>query len=165
MKYTVLVGDKTYIVEIGADNRIFLDGTPHEVDFKGIDGGSLYSLLVDNTSWELLAEPNRDEYRISLEGELHVVTVMDERTGKMAKALGKAAISAGDVTLKAPMPGLVRQMMVSVDQEVTAGQGLVILEAMKMENELRAPRGGTIKELLVKAGEKVEHGQALVVIK
>jgi biotin carboxyl carrier protein len=69
------------------------------------------------------------------------------------------------VTIKAPMPGLVRAINVNVGDSVIARQGVVILEAMKMENELRTPRVGVVKEIRVKPGDKVEQGQVLVIIK
>jgi pyruvate carboxylase subunit B len=64
--------------------------------------------------------------------------------------------------IKAPMPGLVVRVQVAVGQAVTAGVGLVVVEAMKMENELKAPRAGTVAQVHVQAGDKVEKGQPLV---
>jgi len=165
MKYTANIGDKVYEEEVGPNNTVFIDGEPHSVDFRDIDGLALYSLLMDNRSWEVLVERRGDEFRISIAGELLVVNVEDERTRKIEKGLGKVNVPSGDVILKAPMPGLVRGVSVEQGQEIKAGQGLIILEAMKMENELRAPRAGSIKEIRVKTGDRVEHGQPLVVIK
>jgi biotin carboxyl carrier protein len=165
MKYTATIGESLYDIEIGPNNTVTINGEPHSIDLRGIEGVSLYSLLVDNKSWEVLVERSGDEYRISIGDELLLVTVYDERTRKIEKGLGKTAPPTGEVVLKAPMPGLVREVPVQVGQEVKAGQGLVILEAMKMENELRAPRAGCIREIRVKPGDTVEHGQALLVIK
>lgn len=165
MKYTAIISEKAYEVEVEPNNTIRIDGEAHSIDFRGIESVSLYSLLMDNKSWEVLVERAGDEFRVSIDGELHLVRVQDERTRKIEKGLGKVGAPSGEVTLKAPMPGLVRGVSAQVGQEVKAGQGLVILEAMKMENELRAPRGGAIKEVRVKPGDKVEQGQALLVIK
>ncbi len=165
MKYTAIIKDKTYDIEISANNTVLINGEPHNVDFRGIDGMSLYSLLVDNTSWEALVERNGDEYRVQIDGTLHVVEVQDERTRKLAKANKPAAGPSGELPLKAPMPGLVRAVNVNVGDSVQAKQSAVILEAMKMENELRLPRAGVIKEIRVKAGDKVDQGQVLLVIK
>ncbi len=165
MKYTATVGDKVYEVEVGTDNKVTINGEPHSVDFRGIDSEALYSLLIDNRSWEVMSERRGDEFRISIAGELYVVTVEDERTRKIEKGLGKVSAPSGEVMMKAPMPGLVRAVSAEVGQEIKGGQGLIILEAMKMENELRAPRVGVIKEIRVKPGDKVEQGQALLVIK
>jgi len=165
MKYTAIINDKMYEVEISANNTVLVNGEPHSIDFRSIDGNSLYSLLLDNASWEALVQHEGDAYRILIDGHLHVVDVQDERTRKIAKATKGAGAPAGEIAIKAPMPGLVREVSVNVGDAVKARQGIVILEAMKMENEIRAPRDGIVKEIRVKAGDKVEQGQALVIVK
>ncbi|MCI0475129.1 MAG: biotin/lipoyl-binding protein [Anaerolineales bacterium] len=165
MKYTAIINDKTYDIEVGANNTVMVNGEPHNVDFRTIDGSALYSLLLDNASWEALVDRNGDEYRVLIGGELNVVVVQDERTRKMAKAEGAQAAPTGEAIIKAPMPGLVRGVVVNVGDNVAAKQGVVILEAMKMENELRTPRAGIVKEVRVKAGDKVEQGQVLMIVK
>ena len=164
MKYTCIVGEHTYEIRPGANQTIDVNGEPHRVDFQTIDQGTLYSLLIDNHSWQVLVDRSGDEYRVSIDGELYIVSVQDERTRKIQKALNRAAKESGEFILKAPMPGLVRGVPVQTGQEVQKGQGLVILEAMKMENELRAPRVGVVRDIRVKPGDAVELGQALVVI-
>jgi|SRR5581483_3993929 pyruvate carboxylase subunit B len=164
MKYTVLIGERTYEIRPDANQTIEIDGEPHRVDFRSIEGSGFYSVLIDNRSWQALVERDGDEYRVSIDGEMYVVNVQDERTRKIQKALSRAAAATGEFVLKAPMPGLVRNVPVQVGQTIPQGQGLVILEAMKMENELRSPRAGTVYEVRVKPGDAVELGQALVVI-
>ncbi|TAH49725.1 MAG: biotin/lipoyl-binding protein [Chloroflexota bacterium] len=164
MHYTCIVGERTYEIRPGANQAVEVNGEPHRADFQTIDGGALYSLLLDNHSWQVLVERNGDEYRVSIDGDLYVVSVQDERTRKIQKALNRAAKDAGEFILKAPMPGLVRGVTVQTGQEVQKGQGLVILEAMKMENELRAPRVGVVRDIRVKPGDAVELGQALVIL-
>lgn len=165
MKYTAIINDQTYEIKVGSDNTVTVDGKTYKVDLRSIDGNAQYSLLLDNNSWEALVDRNGDEYRILIGGELNVVLVQDERTRKMAKVEGKQAVSTGEAIIKAPMPGLVRGVNVKVGDSVNARQGVVILEAMKMENELRTPRAGVVREVRVKAGDAVEQGQVLVVIK
>jgi biotin carboxyl carrier protein len=165
MKYTAIINDKAHTIEIGANNTISIDGESHGIDFCSIDGTTLYSLLMDNVSWEVLVERTGDRYRILIDGELHIVDVQDERTRKLAKAEARMAGTSGEVTIKAPMPGLVHDVHVNVGDAVVARQGVVILEAMKMQNELRVPRAGIVKEIRVKPGDKVEQGQVLVVVK
>lgn len=165
MKYTALINDRSYTIEIAANNTVIINGEAHTVDFRSIDGMTLFSLLMDNVSWEVLVERTGDEYRLLIDGELHIVDVQDERTRKLAKVEAKTAAPAGEVAIKAPMPGLVREVNVNVGDSVAAKQGIVILEAMKMQNELRAPRAGVVKEIRVKEGEAVNQGQVLVVIK
>ncbi len=165
MRYTAIINDKAYEIEIGANNTVMVNGEPHNVDFRSIDGSRLYSLLMDNSSWETLVDRNGDEYRVLIGGELHIVNVQDERTRKMAKAEKAQAASTAEVTIKAPMPGMVREVQVNVGDSVAGKQGVVILEAMKMQNELRTPRAGTVKEIRVKSGDKVEQGQVLLIVR
>ncbi len=165
MKYTTTVGERVYEIEIGSDNTLTIDGERHTIDFRAVDGETLYSLLLDNKSSEVLVECNGDECCVSIGDARYAVCVEDERSRKIGRGLGKMGPPSGEVTLKAPMPGLVRGISVEVWEEVKQGQGVVILEAMKMENELRAPRAGVITDIRVKPGDKVEQGQALVVIK
>ncbi len=165
MKYTTTIGERVYEIEIGSDGTLTIDGKRHAVDFRAVDGGALYSLLLDNKSTEVLVECDHDEYCVSFGDLQYLVNVEDERSRKIGRGLGKVAPPSGEVVIKAPMPGLVRGIPVEVWEEVKQGQGVVILEAMKMENELRAPRGGVITDIRVKPGDKVEQGQVLVVIK
>ncbi|RIK26833.1 MAG: acetyl-CoA carboxylase biotin carboxyl carrier protein subunit [Chloroflexi bacterium] len=164
MKYTVLIGDRTYEIRPDANQTIEIDGEPHRVDFRSIEDSGIFSLLIDNRSWQALVERAGDEYRIFIDGEMYVVNVQDERTRKIQKALNKVGAASGEFILKAPMPGLVRHIPIQVGQEIAAGQGLIILEAMKMENELRAPRAGVVREVRVKPGDAVELGQTLVIM-
>ena len=87
---------------------------------------------------------------------------LDERTHAIRALSGAASAPAGPAPLKAPMPGLVVRVNVAVGDEVAAGQGLVVIEAMKMENELRAAAAGRVKAVRVAVGEAVEKGQLLV---
>jgi len=162
VKYVVTVGDKTYDIEVGGDGEIEIDGVPHQVDIQNIDGYSLFSLLLDNRSYELIVEREGEEFRVLLEGEMYTVSLTDERARRLAGA--PARVPSGEVMVKAPMPGLVVAVPATLDQEVKIGQGLVILEAMKMENELRAPKAGRVKAVRVSPGQVVEKDQVLVVI-
>jgi biotin carboxyl carrier protein len=90
------------------------------------------------------------------------VGVEDERAARLAQFSGRAARAAGREVIAAPMPGLVVRVNVEAGQAVTAGESLVVLQAMKMENELASPRGGTVKAVVVEPGQAVEPGQVLV---
>jgi biotin carboxyl carrier protein len=165
MRYTAIINEKAYDIDIDANNTVMVNGQPHNIDFRTIDGSALYSLLLDNSSWEALIDRNGDEYRVLIGGELHVVTVQDERTRKMAKVEKSQDAHAGEAIIKAPMPGMVREVQVNVGDSVVVKQGVLILEAMKMQNELRTPKAGTVKEIRVKPGDKVEQGQVLLIVK
>lgn len=162
MKYVVTVEDKNYDIEVGGDREIEIDGVPHQVDLQNIDGYSLFSLLLDNRSYELIVEREGEEFRVLLGGEMYTVRVADERARRLMEV--QARVPSGEVAVKAPMPGLVVAVAATFGQEVKIGQGLIILEAMKMENELRAPRAGRVKAIRVSPGQVVDKDQVLVVI-
>lgn len=162
MKYMVTVGDHSYEIEVGGDRGIEIDGVPHQVDIQDIDGYSLFSLLLDHRSYELIAEREGEEFRILLEGEMYTVRVADERARRLMEAPARAP--SGEMAVKAPMPGQVVAVPATLGQEVMMGQGLIILEAMKMENELRAPKAGRVKAIRVSPGQVVDKDQVLVVI-
>jgi biotin carboxyl carrier protein len=101
------------------------------------------------------------EVLVTLDARVRAVTVNGRRTGHAAQVGVQAP---GEQRVTAPMPGRVVRVLVAPGDEVTARQGLVVVEAMKMENELRAPRGGRVKEIGVAAGVSVEAGRVLVII-
>ncbi|MBI3286976.1 MAG: biotin/lipoyl-binding protein [Chloroflexi bacterium] len=163
MRYWATVGGHEYSIEIDSENKIVIDGTPHHADLQSIDGATLYSLLVDHESYDLVVDREGDTFRILLRGEMYTVSVEDERTRRL-KESGPLQAPSGEVVVKAPMPGLVVAVPAQEGSSVEMGQGLVILEAMKMENEIRTPRGGTVKSVKVTPGQVVDQGQALVII-
>ena len=164
MKYEVVVQGETYVVEIDTEGRVILDGAQVEVDFADIGQWGLYSLLVNNESFEALVEQREDSWQVLMRGSMYDVQVLDERT-QLLRARAQSLVPAtGEVAIKAPMPGLVVAVSVQAGQEVIAGDNIVILESMKMENELKAPRAGRIERISVNAGDNVEQNQTLVVM-
>ncbi len=106
--------------------------------------------------------PGRGRYALSIGGFRYEVEALDERTRAIRDLTAAAAVPAGPAPLVAPMPGLIVRVNVEAGQVVQPGQGLVVMEAMKMENELRTQSGGTVKAILVEAGAVVEKGARLV---
>lgn len=159
---------KTYEIEIEDDGLIRVDGQEYRADLREIAGLSIYSLLLDNRSVEVhVAETGRNTFRVMAAGEGYEgyeVQVQDELTARLSKASGGALGAGVDSAVKAPIPGLVVKVTVSAGDHVEAGQSLVILEAMKMENELRAPRSGSIATIHVRAGDSVNQGETLVTL-
>jgi biotin carboxyl carrier protein len=99
---------------------------------------------------------------VLLRGRLYPVNVEDEREKRLRAAAGGRVAETGEYHLRAPMPGLVVAVQVIEGQEVKKGQVILILESMKMQNELKSPRDGTIGRIRVKAGESVEQKQSLL---
>jgi biotin carboxyl carrier protein len=164
MRYEVTIDDQCYLIEISEGGHIKLDGREVEVDFAQIGSGGLISLLVDNESFEALVETREGRWQVLLRGDLYDVDVVDERARLLRARAGLTVPDSGEVKIKAPMPGLVVAVSVEVGQEVVAGDNVVILESMKMENELKAPREGLVKHINVQIGDSVEKNQTLVVI-
>jgi biotin carboxyl carrier protein len=104
----------------------------------------------------------RGAYGISIDGRRFAVEALDERTRAIRDLSAASAAAAGPAPLVAPMPGLIVRVNVAPGEEVQAGQGLVVMEAMKMENELRASSAGTVVAVRVTPGTAVEKGAVLV---
>lgn len=164
MKYMATVNDRTFTIDILPDGKLLVDGEPRDVDFLSLDDKTLYSLLFDNNSYEGLVEEAEGRYDVLLWGALYNVKVMDEREQRLASSSAGFVPDDAEIVIRAPMPGLIITVAVEPGQEVVAGQTLVILESMKMENELKAPRDGKVHSLSVKPGDSVEQNKRLVTV-
>jgi biotin carboxyl carrier protein len=139
-----------------------VDGRLMRVDFRRVD--DRWSMLVGNASYEVAIESRRQgRHLVHVDGHIVPVTVRVPGRGKIAADDGAGA--TGPATIVAPMPGRVVKVLVAPGDVVVARQGLVVVEAMKMENELRSPRAGTVAEVRVREGAPVEANVVLVVIK
>jgi biotin carboxyl carrier protein len=162
MKYATTIGERTYIVEINREGEVTIDGNTFPVDLQAIDEVT-YSLLMSNRSYEALVDTAGDELAVLLGGRLYTAQVLDERARRLSRP-GGSSVPSGEVTLKSPMPGLIVAVSVAEGQAVKKGQTVIVLESMKMENELKAPRDGTVSSIKVKVRQSVEQHQPLVVI-
>jgi biotin carboxyl carrier protein len=162
MKYITVVGDKQFLVEIIDDRHVSVDGKIYEVDFESVSGQPVYSLIVNGKSHESYVAQVDDIWQVLLRGRLYPVSVEDEREKRLRAAAGSGIAETGEFHLKAPMPGLVVTIPVAEGQEVKKGQVLLILESMKMQNELKSPRDGKVNRIKVRAGESVEQRQTLL---
>lgn len=163
MKYITTVEDKSFLVEIMDDRHISVDGKVYQVDFESVSGQPVYSLIVDGRSHEsYIYQGEDDNWQVLLRGRLYPVTVEDEREKRLRAAAGAGVAETGEFHLRAPMPGLVVAIPVAEGQPIKRGQVILILESMKMQNEIKSPRDGTISRIRVKAGETVEQKQTLL---
>ncbi|MDL1910387.1 biotin/lipoyl-binding protein [Chloroflexi bacterium CFX6] len=162
MKYITTVDDKQFLVEIIDEKHVSVDGQTYEVDFESVSGQPVYSLIVNGRSHESYIQPGDDAWQVLLRGRLYPVKVEDEREKRLRAAAGGGVAETGEFHLKAPMPGLVVAVPVAEGEQVEKGQVLVILESMKMQNELKSPRDGVVNRIRVRAGESVEQKQALL---
>jgi biotin carboxyl carrier protein len=162
MKYISTVNDIEYLIEIIDERHVSVNGRTLTVDFNSVSGQPVYSLLVDGTSSEAYVYPGEEKWEVLLMGRQFQVMVEDERDKRLRAAAGGSVSEAGEYHLKAPMPGMVVSILVEEGQKIEKGQVLLILESMKMQNELKSPRAGNIGRLRVKAGESVEQRQTLL---
>ena len=95
---------------------------------------------------------------------MYEVNITDERAQRLARATGGFASDSGEISIRSPMPGLIVAVPVQENDEVTKGQTIIILESMKMENELKAPRDGVINRISVNVGDSVEQNKLLITI-
>lgn len=162
MKYAVTIDGRT--VELAVDgDQVTINGQVHRAELVEVPGTPMRQLLLDGHSVALPMLPGgRGEWELSLAGDQWPAEVVDERTRHIRSLTGNRAGKAGPPVLKAPMPGLVVRVLVEPGQEVAAGAGLVVLEAMKMENELKAPAPGRIRSVSAQPGQPVEKGAVLV---
>ncbi len=164
MKYFVRVDGEEFEIEIAEDGQVLVNGEPVAVDMVQVPGQNVYSLLVEHHSYEVAAEEIRDGYEILLLGEQYRAQVEDEFRRRLMAGRERPAPPAGDATVKAPIPGLIVKVEVKEGDEIREGQPLVILEAMKMENEIRAPRPGTVQRVHIRPGQSVEQGEVLITL-
>jgi biotin carboxyl carrier protein len=162
MRYITTVEDKQFVIEIIDEKHISVDGKVYEVDFESVSGQPVYSLIVDGRSYEGYVAPGDNDWQVLLRGRLFPVTVEDEREKRLRSAAGGGVAETGEFHLKAPMPGLVVAIAVAEGDRVKKGQVLLILESMKMQNELKSPRDGIVERVRVRVGETVEQKQTLL---
>lgn len=162
MKRQILIGGKTLTVETVPSNgnsqrTLLVDGVPHYADVSSVEP-NVYSVLIDGRSVD-----------VTIDGDGHVwvgstrlsIEIRDPR--KWAR--GEGANSAhGAIAIKAAMPGKVVALLVQVGETIETGTGVLVVEAMKMQNELKSPKGGVVQAIRVSPGDSVASGQVLVVV-
>jgi pyruvate carboxylase subunit B len=162
VKYIVTIAGRTLEVEVDGD-QVSVDGRTVAAALSAVPGTPLRHLLVDGRPVALAMESaGKGTWGLTRAGERWDAEVIDERTRHIRNLTGAADRSRGAGVLRAPMPGLVVRVQGETGQTVAAGAGIVVLEAMKMENELRTTAPGVIKAVHARAGETVEKGQILV---
>ena len=164
MKYVATVDGQAYAVGLQPEGTVTLDGEPVEVDLESIDGGFHYSLLLGRRSHEVFVERCGDVCLVTVGGQRYRVQVKDAHVHH-GDERRRAPVGPGEAEVVSPMPGVVVAVLVEPGQEVRTGEGLLILEAMKMENEIRARRTGRVGAVHVVPGQRVSQNDLLVVIR
>jgi pyruvate carboxylase subunit B len=163
VKYVVDVAGRTVEVELDGSS-VRVDGTDFPASLSLLEGTPVAMVTIGETVHRVIVtrEAAKGRYVLSLDGRRYDVEALDER----ARAIRQLSVAAGGpkgpAPLAAPMPGLIVRVNVEVGAQVQPGQGLVVMEAMKMENELRASSAGVVKAIRVTPGTAVERGAILV---
>jgi pyruvate carboxylase subunit B len=162
VKYIVSVAGREIEVEVDGD-LVTVGGSTRTASLRTIPGTPVRQLVIEGRPTVLtMRSAGRGQWSLGVGGDRWEAEVVDERTRHIRSLTAGAARQRGPAILRAPMPGLVVRILVEAGQEVAAGAGLVVLEAMKMENELKAPAAGTVGAVRAQPGEAVEKGQVLV---
>ena len=162
MKYIVTVLGREVEVEVDGE-QVTVGGRSRAATLAAAPGTPVRQLLLDGRPESVAVESaGGGRWVVTRAGERWDVEVVDERTRHIRSLAGSGDKARGQAVLKAPMPGLVVRVQVEAGAAVVAGSGVIVLEAMKMENELRAAADGTVRVVRVRQGEAVEKGQVLV---
>ena len=163
MRYYVTIEGRTIEVDLGAEG-ITIDRERLTAELATVPGSPVRHLGVQGRSHAVHVGQSEGKgfWDFHLDGERYSAEVVNERTFTIRQMTGAAHKLHGRKPVRAPMPGLVVRVEVEPGSRVQAGQGVVIIEAMKMENELKAEAAGVVKRVLVGAGEAVEKGTVLV---
>jgi biotin carboxyl carrier protein len=176
MKFVAQMDGKTREIELSVDGdnpdqyRFVIDGKPYDVDCRRMPS-QIVSMLMDGKSYDVDLEriAKRTD---TLDGRVHVrvrgrvmrFEILDERRLKMKEAQGFRIEVGGVAVIDSPMPGKVIKLLKKPGDAVREGEGILVVEAMKMENELKSPKTGVVKEIKVREGEAVESGARLALI-
>jgi biotin carboxyl carrier protein len=163
VKYFVKVGDEELEVLVAADS-VTVNGETRQASLASVAGTPVSVLRIGDEVCRVVsrASESRGRYTLWLDGFRFETEALDEWARAIRELTGAAAAASGPAPVVAPMPGMIVRVQAQVGDQVQPGQGLVVMEAMKMENELRATSAGTIRAVLVQPGTAVEKGAVLL---
>ena len=167
MRYTAKINEHTFTIDLGegADRlELAIDGKPVDADWEWLGHDRDMSLLLDGRSYDIKIEPENGRLSIYYGGECFECLIEDVRLAELRRLAGEKVTAAGLFEIKAPMPGLILKVFVKPGQEVNKGERLLIIEAMKMENELKAPRDGIVKSINCQEQQAVEQAKVLLIL-
>jgi pyruvate carboxylase subunit B len=162
MLYHVTIAGRVLAVELDG-GRVTVDGADvGAADVVTLPGTPVRHLLLDGRSVLVVAERGQAAWNLHVDGWPVSAEVVDERTRAIRAMTARTAGPQGPRPVRAPMPGMIVRTDVEAGERVAAGQGVVVMEAMKMENELKAETAGVVARVLVTAGQAVEKGTVLI---
>jgi pyruvate carboxylase subunit B len=168
MRYKTRVGGRSF--DVAVERRegqvtVTMGGREYTADLRWIEGQERYSLILDGVSYEIFVEERGDGYRLYIQGQPFDVASQDERRAALEAITARPGRDDAATAVRAPMPGMVIVLDVAPGQAIEAGRTLLVIEAMKMHNEVRAPREGVVGEVRTGLGQRVEKDQVLVTLK
>jgi len=164
MKLELRVGDRTRNLEIerhGEQFQIRIDGRVVAADVKQVQP-EVYSVLIDGAAFEARIECRASELRVQIDGREFFIAIADPRQWRRDR--NQIAAAEGYQQIVSSIPGKVVRVMVRAGDAVEAGQGLLVVEAMKMQNEIKSPKAGKIERIAAQEGQTVNAGEVLAVI-
>jgi biotin carboxyl carrier protein len=166
MKYVVQLNDERKEVTLGSEGVSYENSSTQRAELSDIEGSPIRMMKIGTRVYRVVVQrrQGRGRYTLWIDGYRFEAEALDERTRAIRDLSAATAGPVGPAPVRAPMPGLIVRVNVKVGDEVQAGQGLVVMEAMKMENELRATAAGTVRSVEVSPGTVVEKGALLVAL-
>ena len=166
MKYVVQLNDERKSVTLGPEGVSYEDATLLYAELSDIEGSPISMVKIGTRVYRVVVQrrQGRGRYTLWIDGYRFEAEALDERTRAIRDLSAASAAPVGPAPVRAPMPGLIVRVNVKAGDKVHAGQGIVVMEAMKMENELRATAAGTVKSVEVVPGTAVEKGALLVAL-
>jgi pyruvate carboxylase subunit B len=166
LKYVVQLNGDRKVVDLESDGARYEDGQPGRAELSDIEGSPVRMVKIGTHVYRVVVEKRqgRGRYALWVDGYRFETEALDERTRAIRDLSAASTGPAGPAPILAPMPGLIVRVSVNVGDKVEAGQGLVVMEAMKMENELRTTTAGVVRSVEVSAGMTVEKGALLVAL-
>jgi biotin carboxyl carrier protein len=162
MVYYVTVGGRSFRVELNGEHARIDDVAVGDVTLAALPATAVRHLIAGGRATTIAAQRAGDSWSLLVDGWPLRADVIDERTRTIQSMTARGDTAPGPKPVRAPMPGLIVRVEVGVGDTVRAGQGVVAMEAMKMENELKAESAGVVSRILVEAGQAVEKGTVLV---
>lgn len=166
MKYFLKCGDREVVVELVerlGRLEVCVDGAPVDLEYQEIDRLGQVVLQHGPDAYALSVEGDESLAHVTLAGHVYSFSLEDER--ERAAHLAERAARGGGGPLKAVMPGFVAEVRVQPGDTVSEGDALLVLEAMKMQNEIQAPADGVVESVAVEAGQAVAAGEVLLVLR
>jgi len=162
MKYVLIIHGQEHSLEVRRGDLLAcsLDGTPFSAEVAQVRPG-IYSMLIGGKSFTVRIDKDEGEYEVQVEGDSYRIAVADPRRRERG---GSQLAIAGKQIVRAPMPGKVIRLLVVSGEVIEAGQGVVVVEAMKMQNEVKSPKAGTVQKVSVEVGQAVNAGDTLVIV-